>query len=189
MWLTIKPWLVVIAFFVILRYTGVFSGISQAGQSALMKTGAFDAEPSIPAVIRNFDYNFSLKDLDGKMVNVADFKNKTLFINLWATWCGPCRAEMPSIQNLYKAVDHDKIAFIMLSIDDPTHDQKVKKYVNDYKYSFPVYRPAEGLPNQLQVTSIPTTFIVSPEGKIVSKKSGAASYDTKDFQQYLESLK
>jgi hypothetical protein len=77
----------------------------------------------------------------------------------------------------------------MLSIDDPNHDQKVSKYISDNNYTFPVYRPIDGLPYQLQVTTIPTTFIVSPEGKIVSKKVGAASYDNEEFLQYLENLK
>jgi thiol-disulfide isomerase/thioredoxin len=188
-WLTVKPWLTVIAFFVILRYTGVFSGVSQVTQSALMKMGFLNAVPNTPAVIKNFNYNFTMKDLHGKTVNGSDFKNKTLFINLWATWCGPCRSEMSSIHSLYQKVNHDKVAFIMLSIDDPNHDQKVSKYISDNNYTFPVYRPIDGLPYQLQVTTIPTTFIVSPEGKIVSKKVGAASYDNEEFLQYLENLK
>lgn len=188
-WLAIKPSLTIVAIVLILRYTGAFSGILQFSQTTMMNAGFMDAVPNTPAVVKGFDYNFKLKDMNGNIVNAEDFKNKTLFINLWATWCGPCRSEMPSIENLYKKVDSKKIAFIMLSLDDPNADQKVKKFTADHQYTFPIYRPVDGLPSQLNVTSIPTTFIVSPEGKIVSKKIGAASYDNKEFQEYLESLK
>ncbi|WP_165824008.1 TlpA family protein disulfide reductase [Pseudochryseolinea flava] len=188
-WRTIKPSLVIIAFFVMLKYTGAFSGISQITQSALMKTGVMDAKPSDDALAKDFDYNFKLRDLQGNIVSAEDFKNKTLFINLWATWCGPCRSEMPSIQSLHDKVDATKIAFIMLSIDDPDADEKVKKFALNNHYTFPIYRPVDGLPDQLHVTSIPTTFIVSPDGKLVQKKIGTAHYDTEGFKDFLEKLK
>ncbi|MBA4054017.1 MAG: thioredoxin [Marivirga sp.] len=187
-WRTVKPWALFILVFLILRFTGALSGISYLTSTAMMKTGAMDAAPEAPAVLKKFDYDFSLKDLNGTVVDVNQFKGKTIFLNIWATWCGPCRVEMPSIQKLYEQVDNEKILFIMLTVDRPQDLKKVKDFVTDKAYTFPVYTPVGVLPTQLQVGSIPSTFIIGPDGKIVSKETGAANYDTPEFKAFLEKL-
>jgi hypothetical protein len=95
---------------------------------------------------------------------------------------------MPSIQSLYNSVDHDKIVFVMLSVDDPGHLEKITKFVTEKGYTFPVFTPDGYLPKSLRVPTIPTTFVISPAGKIVSKKVGAANYDTPEFKKFLEGL-
>ena len=187
-WNYIKPWVVFVAVMLILRYTGALSGISILTGRALMETGVMDASAEEPAVAKKFNYNFTIKDLDGNVIDVNEFKGKTIFLNLWATWCGPCRMEMPSIQNLYNQVDNEKIMFIMLSIDQQSDYGKVKSYIKDKEFTFPVYTPASILPNQLQVGMIPTTFVVDPEGRIVASERGAANYDTPEFKALLEKL-
>ena len=187
-WLTLKPWGIFIAVFLVLRFTGVLSGISFLTSSALIKTGVMDIDPEAPAVVKKFDYNFSLRDLNGNVVDVNEFKGKTIFLNIWATWCGPCRVEMPSIQSLYSKVDQENIRFVMLSVDRREDFEKIKNFVNEKNYTFPVYTPSGSLPDQLQVGSIPTTFVINPEGKIVSKEIGAANYDTPGFKEFLETL-
>lgn len=187
-WLTLKPWVIFIAVFLVLRFTGALSGISSLTGSALLKTGVMDINPEEPAVVKKFDYDFSLRDLNGNVVDASEFKGKTIFLNIWATWCGPCRIEMPSIQSLYNKVDQENILFVMLSVDRREDFEKVKNFVNDKSYTFPVYVPSGSLPGQLQVGSIPTTFVINPEGKIVSKETGAANYDTPGFKEFLEAL-
>ena len=187
-WNYIKPWAVFVAVMLILRYTGALSGISILTGRALMETGVMDASADEPAVAKKFNYNFTIKDLDGKLIDVKEFKGRTIFLNLWATWCGPCRMEMPSIQNLYNQVDNEKIMFIMLSIDQQGDLGKVKSYIKDKEFTFPVYMPASILPNQLQVGMIPTTFVIDPEGRIVASERGAANYDTPEFKALLEKL-
>jgi thiol-disulfide isomerase/thioredoxin len=187
-WSAVKPWGLFIIVFLVLRFTGALSGISYLTSTAIMKTGAMDASPEEPAVLKKFNYDFSLKDLDGNVVDVNQFKGKTIFLNIWATWCGPCRVEMPSIQKLYEQVDNQKILFIMLAVDRRQDLKKVKEFVADKAYTFPVYTPSGNLPEQLQVGSIPSTFVIDPEGKIVSKETGAANYDTPEFKAFLEKL-
>jgi len=145
-----------------------------------------DVKPEEPAVAKKFNYNFSIKDMNGNVLDVKDLKGKTIFLNLWATWCGPCRMEMPSIQNLYNQVDKDKVMFIMLSIDRENDIEKIKSYIKDKEFTFPVYTPASLLPNQLQVGMIPSTFVINPEGRIVASEKGAANYDTPEFKAFLE---
>ena len=187
-WSMVRPWIVMIGVFLILRFTGVVAAISYVTNSALMATGIMNATPTPPDAEKNFNYNFTLRDISGKIIDMKEFKNKTIFLNIWATWCGPCRYEMPSIHKLYQDVNHDKIVFVMLSVDAADHDLKVKNYIKENNFTFPVYRPDGMLPMQLDVSSIPTTFIISPEGKIVSKKVGAASYDNEEFKKFIEGL-
>ena len=187
-WSAVKPWALFILVFLVLRFTGALSGISYLTSSAIMKTGAMDASPEEPLVLKKFNYDFSLKDLDGNVVDVNQFKGKTIFLNIWATWCGPCRVEMPSIQKLYEQVDNQKILFIMLAVDRSQDLKKVKDFVADKGYTFPVYTPSGNLPEQLQVGSIPSTFVIGPDGKIESKETGAANYDTPEFKAFLEKL-
>ena len=187
-WDSLRPWVVFVALFLLLRYTGLLAGISYITGNVMMRTGVVDASPVAITAAKKFNYNFNIKGLDGKTVNVDAFKGKTVFLNLWATWCGPCRLEMPSIEKLYQQVDHDKIIFIMLSIDRPQDLNKVKSYIGEKEFTFPVYTPADFLPNQLQVRSIPSTFIVSPDGRIVSNETGTTNFDTPEFKSFLESL-
>lgn len=187
-WKYIKPWLTIVVVIVVLRYTGILSGISFLTNSALLKTGLMNINPENNLAAKEFDYNFQLKDLEGKKIDAKTLKGKVIFINLWATWCGPCRVEMPSIQELYNKVDHDKIIFVMLSLDTDENHHKIMKYVKANEFSFPVYQPTGSLPEQLQVTSIPTTFVIGKDGKIEMKKSGTANYDTEKFQKFLKDL-
>lgn len=184
-------WVFYIALFLVLRYTGALGSISTAAQSALLKTGAMDVSPADPAPVtaaKKFDYDFSLLDADGNRVDVASFKGKVIFINLWATWCGPCRVEMPSIQSLYNTVDKDKVVFVMLALDQKDPFNKVNKYIRDKEFTFPVYFPATSLPEMLQVRSIPTTFVINSQGVVVHKQMGTANYDTEEFKTFLKNL-
>lgn len=187
-WKTVRPWVVMLAVFMILRNTGMLAGISHVTGSLLLKTGAMNANTEEPVVAKSFDFNFKIKDLNGTVVDVKDFKGKTIFLNVWATWCGPCRIEMPSIQKLYDKVDKENIVFIMLAVDDRKQFDKVVNFVKEKEYTFPVYVPHEFLPEQLMVRTIPTTFVISGDGKIATKETGAANYDTDDFKKFLEEL-
>src|SRR6187551_3143059 len=142
----VKSWLPFVLLLVILRYTGILAGISFAANTALMKTGVMNAEPNDVAVIKSFDYDFRIKDMQGNVIDFNKFKGKTIFINLWATWCGPCRVEMPSIQKLYDRVNHDEIIFVILSLDENKNHDKILKFISDRDLTLPVYQPASALP-------------------------------------------
>ena len=184
-----KPWAIFIGIFFLLKVTGLGSGISYVTQTALLRAGVMDIEPENGVIKeQTFDYNFAVTDLDGNKLDMKDLKGKVIFLNLWATWCGPCRVEMPSIQNLYNSVDKDKVAFVILSLDQANEQAKIEKFINDKEFTFPVYQPASPLPKLLRVTTIPTTFIVSPDGKVKSKKTGMANYDTEEMREFLGGL-
>lgn len=140
---------------------------------------------------QSFDYNFKINDLQGNTVDFRTFRGKVVFINLWATWCGPCRSEMPSIQKMYDQIDKHEIQVVMLSIDDLKQTEKVKKYVSDKNFTFPVYTLSDEfntLPQQLQVPSIPVTYIIDKNGVIVKEDIGMQNYNTSKIKNYLAGL-
>jgi thiol-disulfide isomerase/thioredoxin len=186
----VRPWAAVAAIVLLMHYTGLLSRATDFTGRTMLQTGAMDFDPGTSTRGDDFDYNFTLKDLNGKSVDFNQFKGKVVFLNLWATWCGPCRAEMPSIHNLYNAVkQNDKIVFVMLSLDREDQQSKVVSYVADKAFTFPVYMVNGGVNAQLQeVSSIPTTYVLSPDGKVATKKVGTANYDTEKFQQFLLDL-
>ena len=170
-----------------LRITGLMNGFSAITNSVVMQTGLLDAasEPNEEEV---FDYHFLIKDLNENKIAFEKFKGKVVFLNLWATWCGPCKAEMASIQELYNSVAKDSIEFVMISLDKDKFKDKVVRYKTDKNFTFPIYMPSGYLSAQLNVPSIPTTFIISKQGKIVLKEVGATNFNTKKFKNFLVDL-
>jgi len=170
---------------VAITLTGNLGFIMTPEQSLLLKTGAMNANTDLRYNQEKFDYGFSVKDLKGNTVSLESLKGKVIFINLWATWCGPCRAEMPTIQKLYNEIDHDKIAFVMLSLDKEGDEQKVINYIEKKEFTFPVYTRLSPLPSLLKVPSIPTTFVISKDGYVISQNVGTTNFNTKKFKNFL----
>ena len=125
--------------------------------------------------------SFSMRDQQGRLVSLQNLKGKKLFVNLWATWCPPCRQEMPSIAKLYASVDTSKVAFVMLSLDD--RFEKAVQYVAKNRWPFPVYYPAENLPELFNVPGIPSTFIFDENGRLLKKIEGSENYNTDGFRK------
>lgn len=182
----LKPILSAAIIIVLLQATGLLSSVSVFTQRAAMEVGLLNATPNEDSAAPDFNYNFTIKDLQGNKIPFEQFKGKVIFLNMWATWCGPCRAEMPGIQSLYNKVKSDSIVFVMLSWDQDRDKAKIEKYIEKNSFSFPVYQPAGYLPDHLQVPSIPTTFIISKAGKLIQKEVGTHNYDTKRMLQFLQ---
>lgn len=170
-----------------LYLSGALQQLASFAQTAVVKSGLVNAS-TIPNSKMPFDYNFTVKDLEGKKTEFKNFQGKVIFLNLWATWCGPCRSEMPAIQKLYEGIDKEKVAFVMLSLDKDAHLEKVKAFVNSRSFTFPIYMPSGYLADQLQVPSIPTTFVITKDGVIDLKEVGMKNYNTNKFKKYLEGL-
>ena len=131
-----------------------------------------------------FDYSGTFMDMEGNRVSLDQFKGKTLFINIWASWCGPCRIEMPYIHSLYdKLKDNENIAFLMVATDNDFG--KSKTFIQDKGYTFPVFHADEGLNSSLYTKAIPTTVVVSPEGKVIYYLNGTNNFDTDQFRNFL----
>jgi thiol-disulfide isomerase/thioredoxin len=184
----LKPIITTVLIVIFLQVLGLWSAVSSNAQMLLLKTGLLDANIKNEVVSEKFDYGFTIMNTKGVQLSFSDFKGRVVFLNLWATWCGPCRAEMPGIQNLFSKINGDTIQFVMLSIDHDNALTKVESYIQKNNYSFPVYIPTSSIPEMLRVPSIPTTFIIDKEGNILMKEIGTRNYDTKRMVKYLHEL-
>jgi thiol-disulfide isomerase/thioredoxin len=111
---------------------------------------------------------FSLADLDGKPVRMEDLRGKVVVLNFWATWCGPCREEIPMLIELQKHY-RDRLAIVGLSIDDgPAED--VRRFIKQFGVNYVVAIAPEALQIAFGgISAVPTTFIVNPAGQIVRR--------------------
>ena len=180
-------WGAVIAIVLTLWFTGWHRPVVAGIQRAIVSTGIIQPDLTVEKTQRTGDApNMFLIDEEGKQISLAEFGGKTVFINVWATWCPPCKAEMPGIQNLYEDVKDDAIQFVMIATDRDF--ELAKQYKKKNNYSFPIYQMASNFPTELNGNSIPRTYVLDAEGAIRMQHAGMAQYDTKDFREFLAQL-
>lgn len=129
----------------------------------------------------------SINTPDGKNLNLADFKGKLLYVDVWATWCGPCVGEIPALEKVYQHFkDNDKIEIISISCDQDI--EAWKTFLKENPHAWAQYIVAEdgqdGLNNEYMVVSIPRFMVIDPEGKFIS--SDAIRPSDPDIISYLE---
>ena len=129
-------------------------------------------------------YNWNLIDTTSKSLNLKQSKGSVILINYWATWCPPCIAEMPAMQNLYDLYGN-QVDFYFITNDYPN---KVSNYLKTENYKLPVYFQAGKSPVILESNSLPTTFLLSKEGEIVMKKVGAARWNASKVHHTIDKL-
>jgi thiol-disulfide isomerase/thioredoxin len=128
--------------------------------------------------------SFSIQDINGNIVNMQNLKGKKLFVNLWASWCPPCKKEMPSIEKLYQSVDSNKVKFVLISFDD--RFELAKNYVSSKKLKLPIYYPTENPPALFNVQGIPATFIFNEKGELIKQIEGMEDYNNKEYKALLQ---
>lgn len=151
-----------------------------SGETAPAETAA-DARPVIPAV------DFELEDQYGNIHRLEDYRGKTIFLNFWATWCPPCKAEMPDIQKLYeKSATEGEDAVIVLGVAAPNmgqegSEEEIAAFMEEKGYTYPVLMDTEGeLFNSYGIMSFPTTFMIDRDGNVFGYVSGMLSADMMD---------
>lgn len=146
-------------------------------QNPDQQSGDKGTEAELPAAV-----DFELKDQFGNVHKLSDYKGKTIFLNFWATWCPPCRAEMPDIQKLYEAYQKEEAPeVVIMGVAGPEYGQEksedqVKQFLEDNGYTYPVLMDQGGkMFEQYGITSFPTTFMITKEGKVFGYVSGQLS--------------
>lgn len=130
------------------------------------------------------NYNLVLKDLNGQTVNLNQSQNNPVFINFWATWCAPCIAEMPDLDELHKTFKDD-VDFYFVSQES---QEVLNKFMTSKGYDLPVYIQQSQLPQPLNNDAIPSTYLIHPNGKIMAKATGAAKWNDEDIHQMIKNL-
>jgi peroxiredoxin len=139
-------------------------------------------KPGLPAP----DFNYP--GLDGKMVSLSDYRGKVVFLNIWATWCPPCREEMPSMEKLYRELKGEAFEILAVSID-AQGAKVVAPFMKEYRLSFPALLDSQGTVQQLYgTTGIPESFIIDKEGVIAEKIIGARNWATPEVIRFFRYL-
>ena len=128
---------------------------------------------------RDLAPDFTLYDIDGNTYKLSDFRGKPVILNFWASWCGPCKAEMPDFEEAYKTYGED-VQFLIVNLTDGSSEtvETASGYIASQGYSFPVYYDVarEGA-MAYQIYAIPVTYFIDAEGSVRASNEGMISAD------------
>lgn len=140
-----------------------------------------DVDANIPEVVGEEDYQmapeFSLKSLSGEDFNLADQRGKVVMLNFWATWCGPCRMEIPILNELYNGYKDDGVIVVGVAITSGSKD-KIESFIKSYNVDYPIlYGSDEDISRLVysygNFASIPSTFLINQKGEVTNYFVGA----------------
>jgi len=138
-------------------------------------TANTDEPSAVPVAVDYAAPDLALTDINGQPVSLQDYRGKVVLVNLWATWCPPCRAEMPTLEGYYR--DHHNEGFVILAVEaggDP-HDQIVN-FAERFDLTFPVLEDPQGASlAAFRTQSLPSSFVIDPEGRVKLAWVGAIS--------------
>ncbi|MDR6486193.1 thiol-disulfide isomerase/thioredoxin [Chryseobacterium vietnamense] len=130
---------------------------------------------------------FMLKNEEGKIIDTPALQNKVVFINFWASWCPPCRAEFPSVQKLYDQYKNNPdMVFLTVNLDDNVN--LGKSYLKEKGFTVPFLTPAGNIPDVLYSGSLPTTVVLDRKGEIRLHHKGLADYSKDSFYKQIDEL-
>lgn len=132
--------------------------------------------------------DFTLSDSSGKSVTLSDLRGKVVLVNFWATWCPPCRQEMPSMEELYRKVKGSGVELLAINVEE-NGKQAVEAFIEHNPHSFPILLDPEGRAQQLyNVNKFPETFVVDKNGIVAEHVIGAINWMQPNIVEYLLSL-
>lgn len=181
--------------------TGYLSGVpgnAASEQTESAEPSASPTESQRPVVAAP---DFTLTDQYGNTHTLSDYKGKTVFLNFWATWCGPCKSEMPDIQDLYESYGENEGDVIILGVAGPRTEQNpftnegtqedVEQFLEDNGYTFPVVMDLTGeIQSAYAISAFPTTFMIDSNGNVYGYVPGALTRDIMEsiIQQTIDSV-
>jgi len=155
------------------------------GKTTTTKTDPNNEIKINPNVIKTKAIDFKLKDLSGKELSLSDLKGKKVYLNFWATWCPPCKAEMPEIQKLYEETKDSNLVIVAVEIGEPL--STVKSFIDESKYGFKVLLDSDqSVASKYNVASIPTSYFIDVDGNIISKSIGGLNIN--QMRAYIKTL-
>ncbi len=131
--------------------------------------------------------DFSLKDIDGNTHRLADYRGKVLIVNFWATWCPPCRAEMPSMERAWKKERNNGIMILAINVGED--EDTIFQFTADYPVTFPLLMDQDSeVVGPWGVRGLPTTYVVDPSGHIVYRAIGGREWDDPELLDKVRAL-
>ncbi len=141
--------------------------------------------------------DFRVMDARGGTVTLSDFQNRAVLLNVWATWCGPCVEEMPSMQRLYEQFSRDEFEIAAISIDAPAGRRDDAgnpggdpvAFAHELELTFPILlNPAGDIQRIYRTAGVPESFLIGPDGMIYKKVAGATTWDSESNVRLVERL-
>ena len=132
--------------------------------------------------------DFTLNDIDDNVHRLSDYRGKVVIVNFWATWCPPCRFELPSMERLWQAVQNKDV--VMLAINIGEDADTIFTFTTDYPVTFPLLMDLDSsVLQQYPVLGVPTSFVIDPTGRIIYRAVGSREWDDEAIIQQILSLK
>jgi len=129
--------------------------------------------------------DFTLIDLNGNAHTLSDYRGKIVFLNFWATWCPPCRAEMPSMQKLYQSWDKEK--YVLLAVDIGQDRERVKSFADENGYTFTILLDSQGrIAGKYGIRGIPTTCLIDQQGNLITRIVGSREWSLKEVERIVK---
>lgn len=129
---------------------------------------------------------FSLENINGNKTSLSDYKGKFVLVNFWATWCAPCRKEMPAMSNLHNEFGGDGLEVMGIHVGPSLAG--VKKFLKSVPVSFTILMDKDMSLASWNVRGLPTTFLVNPEGKLIYQAVGEREWDSPEMVKFLKAL-
>ena len=172
---------------------GISAGLAIALVALAWFARGYIEPVGVGAVAPDFEY----PTVEGEMQSLSQHRGKVVLLNVWATWCGPCRMEMPSMQRLYDELADDGLEILAVSVDvrpgetdaggNPGGD--VAEFARSLDLTFPILlNPAGDIQRTYQTTGVPETFLIGPDGKIYRKVSGGTEWDAPAYREQIQRL-
>ncbi len=141
--------------------------------------------------------DFTVTALDGTEVSLSDYRGKVVLVNVWATWCPPCREEMPSMERLYQSLQGEDFEILAVSVDAPFGEQDVAgreggdlgAFAEEFGLTFPIlHNPSGDIQLTYQTTGVPESFVIGRDGVIYKKVAGATKWDAPVNEELIRRL-
>lgn len=142
-----------------------------------------------PALAAETATDFTLRDINGKEMTLSQLKGKVVVMSFWATWCGPCKEEMPHLQAMFKELEAQGLVVLSISTDDARSASRVKPFIMKMGYTFPVLLDREStvISSYNPSKTLPYTVVVDREGNVVRRTSGYNPGDENELKTFLTS--
>ncbi|MFN3476919.1 MAG: TlpA disulfide reductase family protein [Candidatus Methylomirabilales bacterium] len=134
-----------------------------------------------------FGADFALPDLNGRKIRLKDFQGHVVFLNFWATWCIPCRAEMPAMEKLHREFK-DK-GLVILALNFRERPEEIKPFVRELQLTFPILLDRDGkVSDRYQVFGLPTSYLLGRKGEILGTVVGARDWTSEEARALIRAL-
>ena len=155
----------------------------------LVVTGVVHADQTLTPVPGNIPApDFTLQDIDGNLHRLSEYRGRPVIINFWATWCPPCREEIPSMNRAWQVLREEGIA--MLAINVGEDEDTIFVFTADYPADFPLLLDQSGdIIGQWPVKGLPTTYVIAPDGSIAYRAIGGREWDDDELLDVIRKLK